>query len=128
VPRRSSIVVLCPQCRETAYVQSSGRSERCLNCNFDYVTLAADREARERWMLENLRRSGMEKIGVLLLYRYVMDVPPNRARDEVYAFAAKNGVQFGLSESTRRTLQWIGIAILITAVLVVLLLLKRSGS
>jgi hypothetical protein len=125
---RSTIFSSCPGCRETVRVLAEGSERRCANCQFDFASLADDQPARERWMLENLSRGAMEKFGVLLLYQLIMRVPPAQARNEVFAFAKRHGVEFGASEAARRTLRNIVLAVAIVALAVLVFFLSRGRS
>jgi hypothetical protein len=65
---------------------------RCQACNFDYMTLATDDAARERWMLEGLRGPAHERLAVLAGHRVIMQLPPAESIARVRAFAAQHGI------------------------------------
>ncbi len=88
-----SIYSRCPSCHQNGLVQPVQATYRCAACNFDYLTLASDRAAREAWMLENLRLGPMSAVFVMHLHRMILALPIEESNAQVLAFAEKNGIK-----------------------------------
>jgi len=89
----ATIYSRCPACRHDALVQTVQGTYRCANCNFDYLTLADDRTAREAWMLENLRLGSFSILFVMHLHRMILALPVGESNAQVLAFAAQHGIE-----------------------------------
>jgi len=117
---QTSIYSLCPVCHENALVQHIQGTYRCAACNFDYLTLAGDRSAREAWILENLRQGPMAALFVMFLHRRIVSLPDAESNAQVYEFAAQHGIKLptGRPLSAWRIVAYVfgGLALLFTAI------------
>jgi hypothetical protein len=63
---------------------------RCASCNFDFVPLAGDAAALERWMAPNLREGSFEM--TITLHHLITQASEAESRARVLEFAARNGI------------------------------------